>query len=581
MEVNALSKEFASALDRISEVLTEEDVQVLANKCINIKPCRRRLIKTINELFAELQGRGIQHENMVNVLVTWMDMSNMNEASDILKDYRRRHLQTDEMCPKHKEEKLGYVCLTCCKQMCDACTVSSHNNSPNCKIVPVENMSQEIKNQRKRLSDKLERIKHNLVDLEGRCEERDILIKSRGNALREEIDCNYALLIGQVNLRKLKLLKRVTEMEISDTKVLLLVASQVEEAKDGLTWLRNVSPSLPNNDLPELMKISELESKVNKIAIELEETGNMCSKNDHLFYSSVYNHCKFSALISNPVVGSVLIKKNQLVKVIDNRLEKGGIYLVSSGVQDDSQSEHWRHLVLTEKHGFPIVIADKLGSINGKQCIILAVGKEIIIVRLCTNEQKYASVGSESATYCNELSDDSWITSISLSQAKYNSSDSLLIISISSSSVLRECKVSGDLVKTLDITNVVPYNNISYAVRSNDVIAMVACGRNDVILVRSDDEIPCHVGSLRSPSLRCNSPSIVTYTNNGQWLVLYVSRSEPNEWEVNLYDHSGEFARVCCASSSENNVKMVVGMTVIGKEGFVSLDNSSVQAFSL
>lgn len=91
MTTKVLKKEFELTINRVCEVLTDENVEDLAFVCEE-NPERRALITTPKQLFDALSSYDILRDDNVDVLIEWVDELNLTKASSILKAYRRTHV---------------------------------------------------------------------------------------------------------------------------------------------------------------------------------------------------------------------------------------------------------------------------------------------------------------------------------------------------------------------------------------------------------------------------------------------------------------------------------------------------------
>ncbi|PIK57151.1 hypothetical protein BSL78_05971 [Apostichopus japonicus] len=170
MTSSSSTSPFRLTLLKVSEVLTEKNVQDLAFLCEDISPARRELITTARELFAALQGHDLLNERKVNVLIDWLDELRLLKASNLLKNYRKTHLtghvKAQETCFIHEDLPLKYFCVSCDSKICPDCAFKSHNRDADCDVISLNEMSNEVSQRREKLMKELEMLKTGIASTE-------------------------------------------------------------------------------------------------------------------------------------------------------------------------------------------------------------------------------------------------------------------------------------------------------------------------------------------------------------------------------------------------------------------------------
>ncbi|XP_071853735.1 uncharacterized protein [Apostichopus japonicus] len=197
---------FRLTLLKVSEVLTEENVQDLAFLCEDISPARRELITNARELFAALQGHDLLNERKVNVLIDWLDELRLLEASNLLKKYRKTHLtghvKAQETCFIHEDLRLKYFCVPCDSKICPECVLSTHNRDAGCDVIGLDEMSSEVSRRREKLMRELETLKTGIASTEQLWKEKKERLARCREISRKEVQRDYLTLIGKAESMK-------------------------------------------------------------------------------------------------------------------------------------------------------------------------------------------------------------------------------------------------------------------------------------------------------------------------------------------------------------------------------------------
>lgn len=88
------TSDYQSTLNKISAILTEDNVRELSFLCDGAFPGTAENIRNASELLDVLQNQDFISEQDVNQLVDWLDELKIFNASKLLKNYRRLRLES-------------------------------------------------------------------------------------------------------------------------------------------------------------------------------------------------------------------------------------------------------------------------------------------------------------------------------------------------------------------------------------------------------------------------------------------------------------------------------------------------------
>ncbi|XP_071853708.1 uncharacterized protein [Apostichopus japonicus] len=580
MTSSSSTSPFRLTLLKVSDVLTEKNVQDLAFLCEDISPARRELITNARELFAALQGHDLLNERKVNVLIDWLDELRLLEASNMLKNYRKTHLRghvkAQVNCFIHEELPLKYLCVSCDSKICPDCAFTSHNRDAGCDVISFDEMSNEVSRRREKLMKELEMLKTGIASTEQlRKEKKENLARSNEKS-RNEVQRDYFTLIEKAESNKRLQTEVLVGKELADIKQILEEEKESQILENELEIITKCHKFSHENALDEIQKISKSTKKTAEIKVKLEKQKEMLkNRSVDLLYSKIPNDGAFCSITVSTLIGSVSLRSNQLLHTFDERQTSGGVLLTCINPLDSSK-EYWRYLQKIDNHDDPVVMSNIDMYNDNEHHQLFAVGNTVFIVHPHDNGSLYDSVKSVSSLVIVEVPEGSWITSIATDYP--NDPNDEFIISTSCDHSIREYNVSGSALRVIDTRDILRYNGISRVAYCGNLFAIIGRSLDDVIMIRDDGTVK-QCGTLRLPSAMSGMLPINIIWTGAHWMVLYISEGVEKEWTVVNYEETGEFVKVCDEGTSSNEMDVPLSVARNRSTGYVTLANAKVRTF--
>ncbi|XP_071853702.1 uncharacterized protein [Apostichopus japonicus] len=578
MTSSSSTSPFRLTLLKVSDVLTEKNVQDLAFLCEDISPARRELITNARELFAALQGHELLNEQKVNVLIDWLDELRLLEASNLLKNYRKTHLtghvKAQDNCFIHEDLPLKYFCVSCDSKICPDCAFTAHNRDAGCDVISLDEMSNEVSQRREKFMKELEMLKTGIASTEQLWTEKKEHLAQCCKKSRTEVQKDYFTLI-----EKVESYKRL-QTEVLDGKELANIKQIFEEKKESqileneLAIITKCHKISHENALDEIQKISKSTKKTAEIKIKLEKQKEMLkNRTADLLYGKIPNDGAFCSITVSLLIGSVNLRADQLLHIFDERETNGGVLLTCMDSKECSK-EYWRHMEKIHNHDDPVVMSNRDMYYHNEYHSLFAVGNTVFIVHPHRNGSLYYSVKSVSSLVIDEVPEGAWITSV----IAHKSGLCKFLISTSCNHSIREYNVSGSALRVIDTRDFVRSNAISRVAYCRNLFAIIGRGLDDVILIDADGTVKQY-GTLRLPSAMSGMLPIYIIWTGSQWLVLYISEGVEKEWKVINYKKTGEFVKVCDEGTSYDEVDVPLCVTRWKNTGYVTFANATVRRF--
>ncbi|XP_071853697.1 uncharacterized protein [Apostichopus japonicus] len=581
MTSSSSTSSFRLTLLKVSDVLTERNVQDLAFLCEDISPARRELITNARELFATLQGHSLLKEQNVNVLIDWLDELRLLEASNLLKNYRKTHLtghlKAQETCFIHEELPLKYFCVSCDSKICPDCAFKSHNRYADCDVISLDEMSNEVSQRREMLMSELDMLKTGIASTEELWKEKKEHLARCREISRKEVQKDYLTHIEKVESMKRLQTEVLLGKELADIKKICEEKKESQILENELALITVCHKISHENALDEIQKISKSKKKTAEIKVKLEKQKEMLkNRSVDLLYRKIPNDGAFCSITVSTLIGSVILLSNQLLHVFDARQTNGGVLLISIDHQDSSK-EYWRYLQKINNHDDPVVMSNVDMYYDGKLHTLLAVGNTVFIVHPHWNGSLYDSVKSVSSLVIDEVPEGSWITSIT-AHCPNNDPNNEFIISTSCDHSIREYNVSGSAIREIDTRDFVRFNAISRVAYCGTLFAIIGRDFDDVILIDNYGTVK-QCGTLRLPSAMSGMLPINIIWTGVQWLVMYISEGVEKQWKVVHYEKTGEFVKVCDEGTTSNEMDVPLCVTRFSNTACVTLANAKVRTF--
>ncbi|XP_071853246.1 uncharacterized protein [Apostichopus japonicus] len=581
MTSSSSTSPFRLTLLKVSDVLTEKNVQDLAFLCGHISPARRELITNARELFDALQGHDLLNERKVNVLIDWLDELRLLEASYLLKNYRKTHLtghvKAHENCFIHEDLPMKYFCVSCDSKICPECVLSAHNRDAGCDVISLDKMSNEMSQRREKLMEELEMLKTGIAWTEQLWKEkREHLARCREKS-RNEVERDYLTLIGKAESMKRLQTEVLDAKELADMKQISEEKRESQILENQLAIIIKCHTISHENALDEIQKISKSTKKTAEIKVKLEKQKEVLkNRSVDLLYREIPKDGAFCSITVSTLIGSSILLSNQLLHTFDARQRSGGVLLICVDPKDSSK-EYWRHLENIDNYDDPVVMSNIDMYYDGSSHTLFAVGNTVFIVRPYWNVSLFDSVESVSYLMIDEVPEGSWITSVT-AHCPNNDPNDEFIISTSCDHSIREYNISESALRVIYTGDFVRSNAISRVAYCRNLFAIIGRGLDGVILIDVDGTVKQY-GTLRLPSAMSGMLPINIICTGAKWLVLYISEGVEKEWKVVHYEETGEFVNVCDAGTSSNEMDVPLSVTRFNNTGYVTLVNSKVRTF--
>ncbi|XP_071853725.1 uncharacterized protein [Apostichopus japonicus] len=547
----------------------------------DISPARRELITNARELFAALQGHDLLNERKVNVLIDWLDELRLLEASNLLKNYRKTHLtgyvKAQETCFIHEELPLKYFCVLCDSKICPDCAFTSHNRDAGCDVISLDKISNEMSQRRETLMNELETLKTGIASTaQLRKEKKENLARSNEKS-RNEVQKDYFTLIEKVESNKRLQTELLVGKELADIKQIFEEERESQILENELAIITKCHKFSHENALDELQTISKSTKKTAEIKVKLEKQKEMLNKRSvDLLYRKIPNDGAFCSITVSMMIGSVILRADQLLHTFDERQTSGGVLLVCIDPKISSK-EFWRHLEKIDNQDDPVVMSNiNMYNDDGKHTLF-AVGNTVFIVHPHWTGSLYDYVTSVSSLVIDEVPEGSWITSIATHYPNDDPNDEF-IISTSSDHSIREYNVSGSALRVIDTRDCVRSNAISRVAYCGNLFAIIGRSLDDVILIDADGTVK-HYGTLKLPLAMSGMLPINIIWTAADWLVLCIGEGVEKEWKIVNYKKTGEFVKVCDEGTSSNDMDVPVSVARFIDTGYVTLANAIVRTF--
>ncbi|XP_071850468.1 uncharacterized protein [Apostichopus japonicus] len=581
MTSSSSTSPFRLTLLKVSEVLTEKNVQDLAFLCKDISPARRELITNARELFTALQGHDLLNERKVNVLIDWLDELRLLEASNLLKNYRKTHLsghvKAQKNCFIHEDLLLKYFCVSCDSKICPECVLFAHNRDAGCDVISLHEMSKEVSQRREKLMKELETLKTGIASTEQLWKgKREHLARCR-EISRTEVQKDYLTLIDKTESMKRLQTEVLDGKELDDINQIFEEKKESQILENELAKITKCHKFSHENALDEIQKISKSTKKTAEIKDKLEKQKEMLKhRYVDLLYRKIPNDRIFCSITVSTLIGSLSLYDNQLLHIFDERHIHRGV-LLSCIDPKDSSKEYWRHLQKIDNHDDPVVMSNRSMFNDARHHIIFAVGKSVFIVHPHWTSSLYDSVKSVSSLVIDEVPEGSWITSITEHRPNKDPNNEF-IISTSYDHSIREY-VSGSAIREIDTRDLVRSNDIYRVAYCRNLFAIIGRSLDDVILIDSDGTVK-QCGTLRLPSAMSGMLPINIIWTGADWLVLYISEGVEKEWKAVNYKKTGEFVKVCDEGISSNEMDVPLNVARNINTGYVTLANATHLAYN-
>lgn len=391
--------------------------------------------------------------------------------------------------------------------------------------------------------------------------------------IRREICENKEALIEKIEKSARCLLTELNEKEKADEEQLISDSSKIEQA---CTTVENLEKFQNHkDDLFKLRKIIESRKSASTVKQELERQEIRLKTKFDLLYRKLPNDGRFGVLVQSSLIGGVMLNSKQIVSVLDARTHCNHVLLVCCDPEVPLK-EFWRHPVTVNDHKSPVVMSCVEQNNNGVGHLLFAVGNAVFNVRPHWGPSCFDFVESISAVVVECVDEGSWINTI----AVYNPSNALsdvFLISVSGSSLLRECHISGEVLRTIEISDWV--SSLKLVAYVNEHFAISGYGRYDIVLVTGDGAVK-QKGSIKPPFSCFSLKPVCLIWAGATWMILWVSDGAQKQWKVLRYRQTGELERVCAEGTSCSDINVPVSVTRWKNQGFVTFLDNSFKKFS-
>ncbi|KAJ8050832.1 hypothetical protein HOLleu_04180 [Holothuria leucospilota] len=572
------SAQFGSCLFAVSNILTEQNVQDVTSEYDEINPDRKKSIKGAADLFSELQGHGLLNEKNVNDLASKLEELKLERAAQHLKKYQKEYLagygEPTERCFLHEKFYLQYFCATCAERTCAECAEKFHNMTPGCKIFALSEVKKRSENQRDELEQNLYLAELTLNSAEMEAMEQCKKSSHLKKYVRNRIEKDYLSLLQRVEHEEYAILDQIMENKVMLMKKFLSAKNQLEKIIDYIDYLRESLKESHGDILNMTKSITWIENETQLTEKNMEDQLDVL-RGDISALGNFSVDKEMSAVSSqSTLIGGVLIQKNQLVHLYDERHIHGGVNLVCIDPTDASR-EYWRHLVIVSKRQCCVVMSYISLWYNSTPHVLFAAGNIVFIVQHNWHNSIYESVASVQTRVIDEIREDSYITSIFTCAKNGKQFEDEFLISISNCASLKKCRISN---KTLQVINT-GIDFIKCASYAFNIVAVATCLSSNVVLLTTEPSIR-KVGYLRPKPWMEGLLTVSVIWDGTYWIVLYVrNKGQEKEWKIIKYERMGEFVGVCAEGEQCDETNVPVSVARCKNTLFVSFPDKTVSFF--
>ncbi|PIK54839.1 hypothetical protein BSL78_08268 [Apostichopus japonicus] len=482
-------------------------------------------------------------------------------------------------CLKHPKYEMDKCCVKCAVVTCLECAFNDHK-AQTCDVIPLEDIPKILKTLQGHVDDAWQSFVQLRDSVTNMYKEQKQLQDNVRDLIREEIESTAEEAIKKIKTNQDSLLQAVCEQGTTES---LAFDSKMKKMKDEYTTLKEQKIANMNREFEDLDKLQKVNDTLEKINGVSARFGRMLSLEDkQIDFSStkVENDGTFCKVTNGKLVGGVMIKKNQCVHLLDQRLQGKGV-LFTCFDPNDSKKEYWKYLYPIKDQRYPIVLSNRAMYHDNHFRLLFAAGRTAYFVDFIpSREGLYEGVKNVELVEINAVVTGSWITSI---YAHHNTNHyrSEFIISLSGCNVLHRCNlVHKGAFAEINISPLISathrsLNSITY---NETMFAIVIQGSNEVIMFTNDGIIK-RCGTLSPPAGPTVLKPVSVFWTGARWLVIWMSTETKGSWLVMMYKPKEDRMEEVYRGVVTSILDVPVSITNSERNVVVSLANTSTVIF--
>ncbi|KAJ8050999.1 hypothetical protein HOLleu_04402 [Holothuria leucospilota] len=214
---------------------------------------------------------------------------------------------------------------------------------------------------------------------------------------------------------------------------------------------------------------------------------------------------------------------------------------------------------------------------DGVGHMLFAAGNIVFNVRPHWGPSLVDFVESVSSVIVECVDEGSWINNIAVYNP-HNASGDVFLISVSGSSLLRECHISGEVLRTIEIRDWV--SSLRLVAYVNKHFAISGYGPYDIVFVTGNGAMKQN-GSIKPPSSSFGLKPVCLIWAGATWMALWVSDGAQKQWKILRYRQTGELEKFCAEGTSFSDMDVPVSITRWkNQEGFITFVDNAFKKFS-
>lgn len=197
-------------------------------------------------------------------------------------------------CQNHNDQNVKHFCTSCNSKMCDICT---HNAAAGCNVISFDHISEELSKRREKLTKDTDAAIESIRRNEKLLEERDAFFSKCREDIRSKISKDASALIGEIDIRKRKLVQKLNDKEIYATTQMIEAKKSITILCDKIRRLAMFDISPENNAVDKLSEINILMKETRAIEAKIMFQKETLRKNsDDISYEKMDNTGTFSSI---------------------------------------------------------------------------------------------------------------------------------------------------------------------------------------------------------------------------------------------------------------------------------------------
>ncbi|PIK44018.1 hypothetical protein BSL78_19120 [Apostichopus japonicus] len=275
---------------------------------------------------------------------------------------------------------LTWFCLSCVLTICPECVLSSHKNDL-CDTVKLSVIPDEILKRSQALIKITEAAKASTTSAEKLLMEKHNLLTQCREDSRRKIGKDSSVLIENIEKIKKVLLSEIDEQEKCDRERMIDERNIIHNLDNEVEKFSKFKQRSAENNLQDLQELKRAIDHIKLTQNRIDQQNEtLKEKITSFLYRRVPNDGTFCLITMTKLVGSVVLYKNQLLHIFDERQNNEVIVIICVN-PDDISCEYWRRLVKTDNVNDPVISLNTSMFFNNKHYAVFAVGRKVYVLR--------------------------------------------------------------------------------------------------------------------------------------------------------------------------------------------------------